>query len=193
MFQMNSSLNWSSCFLIMKKVKNLVLNNPLDILHKLEREMHRALHHKNYVHKLDHFYNFCITANSIKDYIFKYQKVVTKEDKVDYHKLWNKNTYIKVSKDIANGNKHCDLKKIHGVSASTSQIIEVRVVNNNDLIEIPLNVPDYTIVVNNIKVGLFEFTREIIDYWKWYLESIGIKYKPQKQEVFFGDNDPVES
>ena len=67
----------------MKKVKNLVLNNPLDILHKLEREMHRALHHKNYVHKLDHFYNFCITANSIKDYIFKYQKVVTKEDKVD--------------------------------------------------------------------------------------------------------------
>ena len=47
-------------------VLNPSLRTPLDVLHKLEREMHRAFHHRNYVHKADHFYNFCITAHSLR-------------------------------------------------------------------------------------------------------------------------------
>ena len=168
------------------------LNGPLDVLHKLEREMHRAFHHENYTHKLDHLFNFCITSNSIRDYIFQYLQL-TKSEKQNYHKVWNQNLYIKASKDIANGSKHCDIKKIKIINNSVSSITQVLIDDNGVMVTVPLTAPDYTILIDKKEVNLYEFTKSVIGFWKVYLESIGIKYKPQDQKVFFGDKDSIES
>ena len=37
------------------------------------------------------------------------------------------------------------------------------------------------------------FVKKRNRFWNAYLESTGIKYKPQNQKVFFGDKDLVEN
>ena len=38
---------------------------------KLERELYRAYHHRDATHKADHFFNFCVTAHSMRDYFLE--------------------------------------------------------------------------------------------------------------------------
>jgi hypothetical protein len=36
---------------------------------------------------------------------------------------------------------------------------------------------------------LYEFTREVIEYWKEYLKSLGIEYEAQNEHTYFGDKE----
>lgn len=169
---------------------NLV--EPLQVIHKLEREMHRTFHHQNYVHKSDHFYNFCITALSLKDFVLKYLNKTTKQEKRPYYEAWSSIACLQAATEIANTSKHCRLEKVPRTqSVEMSKSVVVNMLFNEDQIdfkEIEEVVPDYRITLSDGReLYIYEFTRSVIDYWKEYLQSLGIPYKPQDEHTFFGD------
>lgn len=169
------------------------LTSPLEALHKLERESHRAFHHKNYTHKSDHFYNFCITALSIKDYVFSHLGIEKAEDKQPYYDEWASINCLRAATEIANSSKHSILNntpKTKGVEQTTSTVINVYINDAGDIKEVPEEAPDYVITLPDKKtILLFEFGREVIEYWKVYLESIGIEYVAQQEHSYFGDEE----
>ena len=167
------------------------LSEPLQVLHKLEREMHRAFHHQNYTHKSDHFFNFCITALSLKDYVLSYMGLTEDSDKQPFHDEWAQEDYLRAATEIGNTVKHCGLKKLprtKSVERARSNVINVHINSGGDIKEIKENVPDYMVSLEDGNdIHLYEFTSEIIDYWKNYLQRIGIEYVPQDENTFFGD------
>lgn len=167
------------------------LSDPLLVLHKLEREMHRAFHHANYVHKSDHFYNFCVTALSLKDYVLRHLNLSTQKEKQPFWDEWASVECLLAATEIANTAKHCELEKIpktKSVEKSKSKVIQMHVNDKGDVKPIEEIVPDYKIKLQSgTEIHLFEFTREVIDYWKQYIEAIGIPYIAQDRPTFFGD------
>ena len=173
---------------------NPTLRAPLDVLHKLEREMHRAFHHGNYVHKADHFYNFCITAHSLKDAILAHVQITAELEKQTKYAEWNAHPLLKAATEIANTAKHFELRKsptTKALALTRSTVIEVRIAESGEIKNVPMEAPDYKVVLpDDTEVPLFEFTRGIIDFWRAYLVSSGIPYKPQQEHTFFGDHEP---
>lgn len=168
------------------------LSDPLQVLHKLEREMHRAFHHQNYVHKSDHLINFCVTGLSLKDYVLNFLGLEEQKDKQPYYDEWSKIKCLRAASEIANSSKHCGLDKpakTKDVEESRSNVINVFINDNGEIKNIEENVPDYKITLeDNTEYHLYEFTRDVIDYWKEYISKIGIKYVEQESATFFGDS-----
>lgn len=166
------------------------LTSPIQVLHKLERERYRTFHDHNYVHKSDHFYNFCITAQSVKDYVLEHLDKHKKAEKKPYRDEWDAVDCLNAAAEIANTSKHYILRKepeTKSLEASSSIIINV-IVTDKRVNTIEENAPDYKIVMSNgNEIYLYQFMQEVIEYWKNYLQSIGIKYITQDEETFFGN------
>jgi len=175
-------------------VLNPTLRAPLDVLHKLEREMHRAFHHANYVHKADHFYNFCITANSLRDAILAHLKIIDEVEKKSKHAEWNAYPLLKAASEIANTAKHFELRRSPTTRAlvpTRSTLIEVHIAASGETKNVPVEAPDYQVILPDYtEVPIYEFTTGIIDFWRTYLESTGVPYKRQNEPTFFGDHEP---
>jgi len=175
-------------------VLNPTLQAPLDVLHKLEREMHRAFHHRNYVHKADYFYNFCITAHSLKDATLTHLQITAELDKQSKHAEWNAHPLLKAATEIANTAKHFELRKsttTKALAPTRSTVVEVRIADSGEVKNILIEVPDYKVVLpDHTEVPVFEFTRGVIDFWRTCLGASGIPYKPQDEHTFFGDDEP---
>ncbi len=173
-------------------IKSGGLSNPLDVLHKLEREMHRAFHHQNYIHKLDHFYNFCITSLALEDRLLSFQDI----DKSNKN-IWRKDPSIKAVSDIAISVKHFDLWKqpeTKAITRSKDVIIEMYLDEVNNFFGVPEEVIDYEITLfNDRKIQLYELMTNVINFWKACFKSVGIKYEIQRQKILFGDKDLVEN
>lgn len=173
---------------------NPSLRTPLDVLHKLEREMHRAFHHRNYVHKADHFYNFCITAHSLRDAMLRHLGVRSDQEKQAKHVEWSAYPLLKAAGEIANTAKHFELRKsptTKAVAQTRSTVVEVRIATSGEVDNVPIEVPDYKVVLpDRGEIDVFEFTRGIIDFWRGYLETNGISYVAQDEHTFFGDDEP---
>lgn len=166
------------------------LSDPLQVLHKLEREIYRTFHNHNYVHKSDHFYNFCITASSLRDYVLHYLKKKTEQEKQPYYLKWSKVSCLIAVRDIANISKHFVLKykqKTKAVKKSNSNVISIFIDSNGKIKNIKENVPDYKIIWEDGREShLYKFTQEVIDFWKKYLADIGVNYIAQEEKTFFG-------
>jgi len=173
---------------------NPELSTPLQVLHKLEREMHRAFHHRNYMHKADHFFNFCITALSLKDVVLHHLGLTTDTDKSPYYEKWSNVDCLKAATEIANTAKHFQLRKFpdtKAVERTRSIVVNVLIGPNGELKNVEENAPDLKVILSDdSEINLYEFTREVIDYWKDYLNTIGIKYVHQDEHTFFGDDEP---
>lgn len=156
--------------------------------------MHRAFHHHNSVHKADHLYNFCITANSLRDAILIHLGITAKSERDSKHNEWNNNQLLKAAAEIANTAKHFNLRKsqkTEELASTRSTVVEVRIAKSGEIKNVLLDVPDYQVVLpGRIRVPLFEFTRGVIDFWRAYLELTGIPYQPQDEHTFFGDDEP---
>lgn len=155
--------------------------------------MHRAFHHKNYIHKADHFYNFCITALSLKDYVFDYLNITDRSEKQAYYDEWSNHPLLKAATEIANASKHCELTnkaKTKSVEESTTVIVNMVLGDGGGFNEVEEEIPDYSITVSDGQVfELYEFTRGVIDYWKSYLSNLGISYTMQDKHTYFGDDE----
>lgn len=177
------------------------LSNPLEVMHKMEREAYRAFHQRHIIHKSDHFYNFCITALSMKDSILKHLGEKTKSEKGPYYIEWSSQPCLMAASEIANTAKHMLLEKVKKtgvieiVEPKTKEVIasSICVANyyeddeGNIFKDIDDNFPDYKVILESgNELSLHEFTENVMDYWRDYLSRLGIAYKKQDQKVYFG-------
>ena len=87
------------------------LGSLSDLFGKLEREFRRAFHHRNFTHKADHLYNFCVTAHAMKDHFFEAKNVTAMSEKQSYNKTWNEFPELVAASEIANSAKHFVLRE----------------------------------------------------------------------------------
>jgi hypothetical protein len=86
------------------------LTSPLALYRKLERESYRAFHAKTPLHKADHFFNFCVTAASMRDYTLEHLNKVTQAQRSPYYAAWAKIPMLVAAAEIANSSKHFVLR-----------------------------------------------------------------------------------
>ena len=155
------------------------LSNPLEVMHKMEREAYRAFHQRHIVHKADHLYNFCITALSIKDSILKHLGKKTCSEKQPYYDEWSNQPCLSAATEIANTAKHFSLNKDPKTKAvNPSSTIMVNFYEDdkgNVFKEYDENAPDYKVILDNVEeLSLHEFTNNVMNYWRSYLSRSGI-------------------
>lgn len=85
---------------------NDFLSSTDSLYSKAIREASRAYLCKNKKDCGDHFFNFCITVHSLRDWTIKELDL----NESDFHELCNKVEYLRWCRDIANGSKHMTLK-----------------------------------------------------------------------------------
>src|SRR5436309_448515 len=86
------------------------IDSPLALYRKLERESYRAFHAPTPLHKADHFFNFCVTAASMRDYTLEHLKKTTPAQKRPYYANWSGVPALVAAAEIANSTKHFVLR-----------------------------------------------------------------------------------
>lgn len=158
------------------------LSRPSDLLSKLKRERRRILHSDDITDRTDHIYNFCITSNSIRDYIFEHLQITSEKEKSIYYDEWNKHSYLVSCHEISNVVKHYTLRNKKGkekklktkrVTNTTTGMVEYyEDVNDGNIVKIFTDYNNYEIETMNGEVfSDIDFTKKVIDYWKKYLQN----------------------
>jgi hypothetical protein len=80
------------------------ISEPKDMLLKLIREGNRITFEDDCENIADHFFNFSVTAHSLRDWCIKY--LGAELNKKALNKQWDKEPYLAVAKDIANSVKN---------------------------------------------------------------------------------------
>ena len=165
---------------------------------KAEREAYRAYHASKRLHKADHFFNFCVTAHSLRDYFFE-RKGIPKKDQTLYHQQWDGSAALVAVGDIANTSKHFTLRSSDG-KPRTPRTKRVRTVRNDfanvfasssgDLHTIFVPAPDVTVTLSDGKrLELHFFMEEVLKYWRSYLASQAIPIRRQSLRQLMGQID----
>ena len=151
---------------------NYFLNNSHDLLSKLERERSRvfdAVKEENEVDMCDFFFNYCITAHSIRDWVIKDPNF--KFAKSEIHCVCNKYPELEACRDIANSHKHFNFeyKKTKSTFVSSSPVIDVFHSNQGKLsVSQPRGNIDIAIFLSNgAIVGLWEFMESVQKAWHY--------------------------
>ncbi|HCG8765178.1 TPA: hypothetical protein NKB14_004680 [Vibrio parahaemolyticus] len=100
---------------------------PRDLLEKLAREGARAWKSTNIQDKADHFFNFCITSLSLRDWCIAYLALDGSE-KASFYDMHAKNEWLNYCGSIANSSKHFRLTEgrkssVNSVSSKVSQLV----------------------------------------------------------------------
>ena len=158
---------------------NLTLKSVRDLLKKIEREANRAYRSHNPVSMNDHFFNFCITAHSMKDYFFEESDIHDKRLREQYYVEWNNDRFLIACGEIANSTKHLVLRDREGepIKFRTKEVYSgksdfVLLKSENGVLK------EYFVKRNDIfvaltekhRVTLYEFTTHVEHYWYRFLE-----------------------
>jgi hypothetical protein len=166
------------------------LTSPLALFRKLERESYRAFHAKTPLHKADHFFNFCVTAASMRDYTLEHLNMVLSAQQRPYYDAWSKVPALVAATEIANSSKHFVLRDR---STGQPKSIKTRIVRlkKASLVDIYVNAAGDTKAVRAVRtevsvtlsdgqtLELYSFTEEILSYWKNFLAALGLKVRRQ--------------
>lgn len=166
------------------------LSSPLALYRKLERESYRAFHAKTPLHKADHFFNFCVTAASMRDYTLEHLGEVTHAQKSPYYDAWAKIPVLVAAAEIANSSKHFVLRdrktgqptniKTHAVRTKKSAFADIYANAAGDIEVVKANRTEVSVTLSDGKVlELYAFTDEILRYWKSFLRLHGVKVRQQ--------------
>jgi hypothetical protein len=166
------------------------LASPLALFRKLERESYRAYHAASPLHKADHFFNFCVTASSMRDYTLEHLGMFTHSQQQPYHDAWSKVPALVAAAEIANTSKHFVLRdrgtgKPKTVKTRTLRMRKARFVDVyfNEAGEPTLKEVERTDVSVTLSDGqileLYSFTEEVFAYWKAYLAGLGFRVRRQ--------------
>jgi hypothetical protein len=157
---------------------------------KLEREMYRSYHQRDAIHKADHFFNFCVTAHSMRDYFLERLGKIEKSDRQPYEDQWAKESLLVAAADIANSTKHFVLRSPRTLAPRTVATKRVGL-RKNEFVDIYMNgrgeirtvqtlAPDMTITVSDgQKYDLYKFMIDVLGYWHSYLASHNIQIRRQ--------------
>ena len=167
---------------------NYSLVSPSALYRKLERESYRAFHAESPVHKSDHFFNFCVTAHSMRDFCLEHLGKIQNSDQQSFHELWNKEPVLVAATEIANSSKHFVLRSrparnvkttaTKAVRPGTAKYISVYRSCDGELhfkptirAEVRVELSDGTVL------ALYFFTDCVLGYWRKYLAGIGINVR----------------
>lgn len=165
------------------------LNSPNDLLLKLCRESINVYTSKKDEEVLDRFFNFCITAHSLRDWIIKSGTLKPKS----VHDYCNNFDSLKMCRDIANANKHfgLDQGKVSSVSAIDEKELSYRPavsgeIDSNSIVKKPsLEVLDQ----NGNKINLKDFMNLTIETWIDVFDRFSIS---RDQEFFYTRSLEIE-
>jgi hypothetical protein len=166
------------------------LDSPAALFRKLEREAYRAFHAPTPLQKSDHFYNFCVTASSMRDYCHEHMHRLTKLQRKSQESVWWKLPLLIATFEIANSTKHFVLRD---TSTGVQRSIQTRAVGTKILgfvdvyrntaghfKAVPVQRPEVTVTLSDGKrFELHQFTCSVLAYWRTHLLSIGIKLRRQ--------------
>jgi hypothetical protein len=165
---------------------------------KLERELVRAFHHANQTHKADHFYNFCITASSLRDYLLERLGKTTSSAKQPFYDRWATEPVLVAAADIANSAKHFQLRdqktnapktprtkhvgagKTSGADVYINDAGDVQIVRRTGVPTIMVTLED------GRKFELYSFMEEVTKYWRTELTTAGINVRRQTWRQLHG-------
>ena len=147
------------------------------VYQKVLREHHRALHSMDSIHKADHFYNFCITAHSLRDYFVKHKGWGRDGRGDEQYAEWNANEVLRAVKDIANSAKHFILREqpeTRATEEATGAGVEVYDAGG-ELSCVKVVIPDFVVTMaSGEKYHLWEIMSDVIEYWRQFLTETGI-------------------
>jgi hypothetical protein len=162
------------------------IGNLCDLYHKLERERYRVFHAENPISKADHFYNFCITAHSFRDYFFSHFEIIDRQARDPYHIRWNESSAIRAARDIANSTKHFVLRNspaTQSVDSSNSMVVEIYENEVGKITPMPKFVEDYEVIFNDgEKLLTYEFMENVLSFWYSEITCSGIDIPKQSDD-----------
>lgn len=173
--------------------------NSIEALYrKLERESYRAYHERDRIHKTDHFYNFCITAQALRDYFFERNGLTNQRQQQPYNDIWKKNELLVVISEIANTAKHFTLRdrrtgnpkqsKTKKVRTNKSKYVDIYMNDKGDIFTKEVEAPDCVVTVENGSTyPLYMFTKEVLSYWYDFLKSQSINIRRQSLKRLIGE------
>jgi hypothetical protein len=158
---------------------------------KLERECYRTMHASNAVHQADHFYNFCITAHAMRDYLLERLGCQTPPDQLRH--TWETNPELVAVADIANSVKHFTLRHPRTRAPRQALTREVKPARHT-MVDFYLSVdgtlesrkrrgvPTLTITpFHGHPMQVYTFMKRVLAYWKGCLGTHGVR--PRKQSA----------
>lgn len=166
------------------------LDSPAALYRKLEREAYRAYHAPTPLAKADHFYNFCVTASSMRDYCLEKVGATTRASRKPYEAIWWQEPLLVAAIEIGNSTKHFVLRDRktgapRAIQTKTTRMKKSKFINvfadragtlnlaEAQKAEVSVTLSDDT------RLELHEFTHSLLNYWKKYLASIGVKVRRQ--------------
>jgi hypothetical protein len=175
------------------------LTSPLALYRKLEREACRAFHAVTPLHKADHFFNFCVTAASMRDYTLEHLGKITPAEKQPYHAAWSGVPALTAAAEVANSAKHFVLRdRTTGKPAAVkTKAVRMRKASFADVF---VNAAGDTEAVRTLRtevhvtlsdgqvLELYAFTDQILKYWSTYLTSLGLRVRRQPFAVLSGND-----
>lgn len=156
------------------------------VYQKVLRESYRAWHAKDSIHKADHFYNFCITAHSLRDYFLERKGLGgDSENKRKHHgargelqRSWDSNELLQAVREIANSAKHFTLRRppqTKGTKETTDSAVEVYT-DGDTLHFVKASIPDFVVTMaSGEEFHLFEFMSGVSEYWRSFLSTAGVR------------------
>lgn len=166
------------------------LVSPISLFRKLERESYRAFHAKTPLHKGDHFFNFCVTAASMRDYTLEHLNKVSQADKHPYFDAWSKVPSLVAAAEIANSSKHFVLRdrgtgrptktKTRSVRMKKAVFFDVYSSDAGETKVVRALRTEVSVTLSDGQIlELYRFTEEILTYWKQFLMSVGLTVRRQ--------------
>ena len=159
---------------------------PGDLLKKLEREAARlfdAASNSKKESMCDHFFNFCVTAHSIRDWVINSEGLKNK-DLENFHTRCNKVQELAACRDIANANKHFSLTEnrnpvARGAVVSRSSVVDMfRDADGLFFASEPRETIELSVVINGRPTQeSHQFTRLVINAWEEIFKEFGISFQ----------------
>ena len=141
---------------------------PQDLIFKLLREGRRTWLASDPQEKCDHFFNYCVTAHSLRDWCIKYLQLSDAE-KSNFHTEMNTIKYFAECRDIANSSKHFGLdSKISSVSTAFPTESEFAVITgeqNSEQYESVKRMDISISLTDGTNVDLFGFLHLTANNW----------------------------
>jgi hypothetical protein len=166
------------------------LASPLALFRKLERESYRAFHAKTPLHKADHFFNFCVTASSMRDFTLEHLNQISSAQKQPYYDAWARVPALVAAAEVANSSKHFVLReqstghpkssKTRAVRLKRTTFVDIYVNSAGDIKRVKVVRPEVFVTLSDGQVlQLYAFTDQVLRYWKKFLSSINITVRRQ--------------
>ena len=166
------------------------LGSTLALYRKLERELYRVHHQRNRINKADHFYNFCVTAHSLRDYFFHEKEISSESMQEEYHESWNRDPVLVAVKEIANSSKHFALRKApktKRVRSGKNDFVDIYVNDQGEILTRVVAVPDYFVTLpDGSRHELYVFMDVVLLIWRQFLKVNGYQVRRQSFEQLHG-------